>query len=71
MLQGLKRPSDSQPIVDRAQAIASAVREASAHDVVLVAGKGHEDHQEVQGVKLPFSDVAHAQAALQRWRAHV
>jgi UDP-N-acetylmuramoyl-L-alanyl-D-glutamate--2,6-diaminopimelate ligase len=39
--------------------------------VVLVAGKGHEDYQEVQGVKLPFSDVAQAQAALQQWRSHV
>ena len=33
-------------------------------DVVLLAGKGHEDYQEIAGVKLPFSDQAHAQAAL-------
>ncbi|WP_408598886.1 UDP-N-acetylmuramoyl-L-alanyl-D-glutamate--2,6-diaminopimelate ligase [Limnohabitans sp.] len=71
MLQGLTRPADSWQMLDRAQAIACAVREASALDVVLVAGKGHEDHQDVQGVKLPFSDVAQAQAALQQWRAHV
>jgi UDP-N-acetylmuramoyl-L-alanyl-D-glutamate--2,6-diaminopimelate ligase len=32
--------------------------------VVLVAGKGHEAFQEINGVKLPFSDLAHAQAAL-------
>jgi UDP-N-acetylmuramyl tripeptide synthase len=31
---------------------------------VLIAGKGHEDYQEVSGVKHPFSDKVHAQAAL-------
>jgi UDP-N-acetylmuramoyl-L-alanyl-D-glutamate--2,6-diaminopimelate ligase len=70
MLAGLARPHAVQHILDRAQAIACSVRDASVHDVVLVAGKGHEDYQDVQGVKLPFSDVAHAQAALQTWRAH-
>jgi UDP-N-acetylmuramyl-tripeptide synthetase len=71
MLAGLARPHAVQQIVDRAQAIACTVRDASALDVVLVAGKGHEDYQDVQGVKLPFSDVAQVQAALQHWRAHV
>jgi UDP-N-acetylmuramoyl-L-alanyl-D-glutamate--2,6-diaminopimelate ligase len=33
--------------------------------VVLVAGKGHEDYQEVMRVKRPFSDVAQAREALQ------
>jgi UDP-N-acetylmuramoyl-L-alanyl-D-glutamate--2,6-diaminopimelate ligase len=71
MMAGVTQPHAVQQILDRGQAIAFAVREASVHDVVLVAGKGHEDFQEVQGVKLPFSDVAHAQAALQEWRVHV
>jgi len=35
-------------------------------DVVLVAGKGHETYQEIQGVRHPFSDVEQVQAALQR-----
>jgi UDP-N-acetylmuramoyl-L-alanyl-D-glutamate--2,6-diaminopimelate ligase len=34
--------------------------------VILIAGKGHEDYQEVAGERLPFSDVAHAVAALER-----
>ena len=51
---------------DRAQAIATAVAEAAANDVILIAGKGHEDYQEVCGEKHPFSDTAHAQAALQQ-----
>ena len=51
-------------IEDRAAAIAHAVGRAAPQDVVLVAGKGHEDYQEIAGQKLPFSDVAHARAAL-------
>jgi UDP-N-acetylmuramoyl-L-alanyl-D-glutamate--2,6-diaminopimelate ligase len=42
--------------LDRAQAITLALRQAAAHDVVLVAGKGHEDYQETAGVRAPFSD---------------
>ncbi len=71
MLAGLTQPHAAQHILDRSQAIAAAVGQAGAHDVVLVAGKGHEDYQDVQGVKQPFSDVAQAQAALQQWRPHV
>jgi UDP-N-acetylmuramyl tripeptide synthase len=37
---------------------------ARPEDIVLLAGKGHESFQEVGGVKLPFSDREHAQAAL-------
>lgn len=43
---------------DRREAIRQAVSLAKAGDVVLVAGKGHEDYQEVNGVKHPFDDVA-------------
>ena len=53
-------------IEDRAKAIAHAVRNADARDVILVAGKGHEDYQDARGVKRPFSDALHAQAALQQ-----
>lgn len=50
--------------VDRAQAIKLALREAQPTDVVLIAGKGHEEYQEVAGQRLPFSDVEVARAAL-------
>lgn len=43
-------------ITDRAEAIAEAVRRADKGDVVLIAGKGHEDYQEVRGVKHHFDD---------------
>lgn len=49
---------------DRAAAIKQAVQSASRDDIVLVAGKGHEDYQEIAGVKTPFSDAAVALAAL-------
>ena len=51
--------------VDRALAIRSSVSQAAANDVILLAGKGHEETQELAGVKHPFSDRAHALAALQ------
>jgi UDP-N-acetylmuramoyl-L-alanyl-D-glutamate--2,6-diaminopimelate ligase len=54
---------------NRATAIERAIAEARAADVVLLAGKGHEDYQEIAGRRLPFSDAAAAAAALERWRA--
>ena len=51
-------------VADRAEAIALAVQRAAPQDVVLVAGKGHEDYQEVAGVKRPFLDSAVALQAL-------
>ena len=75
MLVGLKHASKAIVIADRAQAIAQTVQHARTQDVVLVAGKGHEDYQEISGVKHPFSDVQHAREALrhraEQGRAHV
>jgi UDP-N-acetylmuramoyl-L-alanyl-D-glutamate--2,6-diaminopimelate ligase len=42
---------------DRREAIAAAVARAGERDVLVVAGKGHETGQEIQGVRRPFSDV--------------
>ncbi len=44
-------------IQDRQQAIATAISQATARDIVLVAGKGHEDYQIIGREKLPFSDT--------------
>jgi UDP-N-acetylmuramoyl-L-alanyl-D-glutamate--2,6-diaminopimelate ligase len=49
---------------DRATAIDWAISRASDNDIVLIAGKGHEEYQEVSGVKQPFSDASVARAAL-------
>jgi UDP-N-acetylmuramoyl-L-alanyl-D-glutamate--2,6-diaminopimelate ligase len=53
---------------DRAKAIALAISGAVAGDVVLIAGKGHENYQDINGRKLAFSDVAQARLALQARR---
>ncbi len=44
-------------IVDREQAIKAAVNFASQGDLILIAGKGHETYQEIQGKKYPFDDM--------------
>jgi UDP-N-acetylmuramoyl-L-alanyl-D-glutamate--2,6-diaminopimelate ligase len=51
-------------LVDRRAAVAQALAEAGPHDVVLLAGKGHEDYQIVGAEHLPFSDLVEAEAAL-------
>jgi UDP-N-acetylmuramoyl-L-alanyl-D-glutamate--2,6-diaminopimelate ligase len=50
---------------DRKAAIISAIRSAKRGDIVLVAGKGHEEYQILNTTKYPFSDVLVAQEALQ------
>ncbi len=45
-------------IIDRKEAIKAAVEFAKPEDIVLVAGKGHEKYQEINGVKHPFDDKA-------------
>jgi UDP-N-acetylmuramoyl-L-alanyl-D-glutamate--2,6-diaminopimelate ligase len=49
---------------DRALAIAQVVAQADAHDVILIAGKGHEPYQEIAGIRLPFSDIESGKSAL-------
>jgi UDP-N-acetylmuramoyl-L-alanyl-D-glutamate--2,6-diaminopimelate ligase len=64
ILLGLSHNECVQVQADRAAAIADTIAGAAPQDVILLAGKGHEDYQEVNGVKQPFSDIVHAQAAL-------
>lgn len=53
-----------QIVEDRAVAIAEAIHGARCGDIVLIAGKGHEEYQEIGGVRLPFSDVGAARREL-------
>lgn len=57
--------------LDRAAAIARALRLAGAGDVVLIAGKGHETTQEIAGRKLPFNDLEIARSLLATEAGHV
>jgi len=64
MIVGLSAPDAATIIVDRAQAIHCAIVNAAPGDCVVLAGKGHEDYQLIDGVKIPFSDVTQARIAL-------
>jgi UDP-N-acetylmuramoyl-L-alanyl-D-glutamate--2,6-diaminopimelate ligase len=65
IVAGMRAPKRAWVERDRARAIAFALERASAGDVVLVAGKGHETYQEVAGSKRPFDDLQVARAALE------
>lgn len=60
---GLNQPAYLLEL-DRQRAIEHAVNSALVGDLILIAGKGHEDYQESQGKRLPFSDVQCARLAL-------
>jgi UDP-N-acetylmuramoyl-L-alanyl-D-glutamate--2,6-diaminopimelate ligase len=63
ILAGFSCPDKATVIEDRAAAIAWTIAEAGPGDVVLIAGKGHENYQEIGGRRRPFSDAALAAAA--------
>lgn len=55
-VKGFTRPKNHASIVDRREAIMGALENAKQGDIVLIAGKGHEDYQEIQGQKHAFDD---------------
>jgi UDP-N-acetylmuramoyl-L-alanyl-D-glutamate--2,6-diaminopimelate ligase len=65
IVAGLAQPRRARIERDRSAAIALALGAAHAGDVVLVAGKGHEPYQEIDGVRRPFDDVDVARCALE------
>ncbi len=80
--RGIVTPADRTPkghsgrpstpwiaVVDRKAAIERAVRDAGPGDLVLIAGKGHENYQVIGDRVLPFDDVDVARAALSRRRS--
>lgn len=64
IVSGLTEPGQATVIEDRAAAIAWAIREAATNDIVLIAGKGHENYQLLGNERLDFSDYAAASANL-------
>lgn len=71
ILAGLTNPADAAVILDRALAIRHAINHAKVDDVVLVAGKGHEDYQVIGDVRSHFSDWSECtQAMSQAQEAH-
>lgn len=69
IVQGLKRYQTLWTVeLNRSDAIHDAVAAADIGDVVLIAGKGHETHQEIAGKVYPFSDEAVVREALQQYK---
>jgi UDP-N-acetylmuramyl-tripeptide synthetase len=64
VVAGLHDAANAYVQPDRARAITYAITHAQPRDVIVLAGKGHEDYQDIAGTKYPFSDLTHARAAL-------
>jgi UDP-N-acetylmuramoyl-L-alanyl-D-glutamate--2,6-diaminopimelate ligase len=68
VMAGFSSSAQSIEIADRREAVSTAIQKASPQDVVLIAGKGHETYQEIQGVRHPYADSEEIQRALASWR---
>ncbi len=64
IVEGITNKAAHQVICDRREAIKQTVLNAQEDDVVLIAGKGHEDYQEIMNVKHPFLDAQEVEQAL-------
>ncbi|BBP46557.1 UDP-N-acetylmuramoyl-L-alanyl-D-glutamate--2,6-diaminopimelate ligase [Thiosulfatimonas sediminis] len=67
IVAGLQKPAEAQIEIDRRSAIRSALEQLSVTEnaVLVIAGKGHEDYQEIAAQRFPFSDAA----VVQEWFA--
>ena len=55
--EGIKKTKGKyEVIVDRVEAITKAIEMANKNDIIVLAGKGHETYQEINGVKHPFDE---------------
>ena len=66
ILAGAAHPDTLRVIEDRTAAIEAALSSAESADVVVIAGKGHENYQEICGVKIPYSDYEVVKAFYQK-----
>ena len=70
VVAGLPSDSDFSVDVNRATAIANAIQSASSEDLLLIAGKGHEDYQILGTEKIYFDDREEAEKALRSYQRH-
>ena len=56
--------------IDRHKAIFKAIEQAKTQDIILIAGKGHETYQEINGVRYPFSDKKYVKKALKKYKTN-
>ena len=66
IFSGFSKNDIAELVPDRARAITQSILEAKSADIILIAGKGHENYQEIAGVRHLFSDKTHALLALSR-----
>ncbi|MDQ7731502.1 UDP-N-acetylmuramoyl-L-alanyl-D-glutamate--2,6-diaminopimelate ligase [Halomonas sp. SpR1] len=69
ILSGFSAAAQPIEIGERSEAVAAAIQQAAAQDVVLVAGKGHEAYQEIKGVRYSYADSEEIQRAFAQWKA--
>ena len=68
ILSGFSASATVTEVAERGAAIAQLIAQAGVHDVVVLAGKGHEDYQEINQQRNHFSDIEQAQQALAAWQ---
>ncbi len=68
VLSGFSADAQVSEVAGRAAAIAQVIAQARREDVIVLAGKGHEDYQEIKQVRQHFSDIEQAQQALAAWQ---
>jgi len=66
---GFTQPGEVEFVAGRGEAIEHLISSAAANDVIMLAGKGHEDYQEINGERHDFSDLIEAEKALAAWEA--
>lgn len=70
ILSGFSDTANPIEIGDRREAVATAIKQAALQDVVLIAGKGHEAYQDIQGVRHAYADSEEIQRAFAGRRSH-
>lgn len=68
VLAGFSAGAVVTEVAERAAAIAQIIAQANRDDVIVLAGKGHEDYQEIKQQRLHFSDLEQAEQALAAWQ---
>tara|TARA_R100001143_G_scaffold53522_1_gene49023 strand:- start:28418 stop:29905 length:1488 start_codon:yes stop_codon:yes gene_type:complete len=70
IMSGFKKPEQVTVIPDRAEAIKKTISDANQRTMILIAGKGHETYQEIQGERIHFDDREHALTTLKQKNGH-
>jgi UDP-N-acetylmuramoyl-L-alanyl-D-glutamate--2,6-diaminopimelate ligase len=68
IIAGMSKPSLVEVEHDRSLAIRAAVSQSAPGDVILVAGKGHENYQQIGAARVAFNDGEQVKQALQLWK---